>query len=191
MSDVAGRKVALRPLTEADAPAALEAALASAAQLKRRFRWAQTALSLGDMQAFARAKAEAWQAAAASVFGVFEVRGGRLVGIVSLDPIVRETLKAELSLWIRADEQDKGYAIEAGRLATDYAFRRLVLHRLYARIDPGNRSARRVVQRVGFRYEGCLRKDKRLGNRWLDQECWGMLRSDWKPSAARGRGKAR
>ena len=194
----AGRRVVLRPLTEADAPAALEAVLASAAQLKRRFTWAQAVLGLEDMRRFVRAKTGEWEAGTSSTFAVFETRGGRLVGVLSLDPIVRETLKAQLSVWIRAGEQDKGYAVEAGRLALEYAFRKLALHRTYARIDPSNRAARRVGQKLGFRYEGCLQGDKRLGNRWIDQECWGMLRADWKPRSPHpgplprsGRGRSR
>ena len=178
----AGRRVALRPLTEADAAAALEAFLASAAQLKRRFAWAQAALGPEDMRGFVKAKAEAWEAGTASTFAVFEARGERFVGVLSLDPIIRETLKAQLSIWIRAGEENKGYAVEAGRLAVEYAFRRLILHRLFARIDPSNRGARRVLQKLGFRYEGCLRGDKRLGSRWIDQECWGILRADWRPA---------
>jgi ribosomal-protein-alanine N-acetyltransferase len=53
------------------------------------------------------------------------------------------------------------------------------LHRLYARIDPANRPSRKVLKKLRFRYEGTLREDKRLNGRWVHQECWGMLRSEW------------
>ncbi|MBI2362306.1 MAG: GNAT family N-acetyltransferase, partial [Elusimicrobia bacterium] len=78
-------------------------------------------------------------------------------------------------------------ATEAGRLMVDHAFRRMELRRLWARLDPANRAFRHVLKKLGFRYEGCLRADKRLNGRWIDQECWGMLRSDWVPHKPAGR----
>ncbi|MBI4423493.1 MAG: GNAT family N-acetyltransferase [Elusimicrobia bacterium] len=179
---LAGRRTTLRPLAEADAGPLLEAVASSRAQLKRRFGWVESAVGAEDMLRFVRARAEAWSAGSASTFGMFEARTGKLLGVLSLDHIQRETLKAELSLWVRGDEQDKGFAVEAGRLAVEYAFKKLALHRLYARIDPVNRSARKVLQRLGFRYEGCLRGDRRLNGRWVDQECWAMMRSEWRSS---------
>lgn len=43
------------------------------------------------------------------------------------------------------------------------------------RVLPG----RKVLQSLEFRYEGCLRQDLRLNGRWIDQECWGLLRAEW------------
>ncbi|MBI4347832.1 MAG: GNAT family N-acetyltransferase [Elusimicrobia bacterium] len=185
---LAGRKVLLRPLEEADAPALFEAVEASRAGLRRRFGWVESARTVEDEVAFVRARSADRQEGGALTFGIFDARGKRLLGVAALDPIVRATSRGQLGLWVRADEQDKGYGVEAGRLAVEHAFRKLALRRLSSRIDPVNRGARKVLQRLGFRYEGCLRQDKRLNHRWVDQECWGILRSEWKPAAgARGR----
>lgn len=176
-----GRRLGLRALIDGDAPALLDAVAATRAQLKKRFAWVESATGVPEMLAFIRSKAQDAEAARSLTFGIFEAKSQKLVGIVSLDAIEVETLKAKMALWVRSDEQDKGYAVEAGRLAVEHAFRKLALHRLYSRIDPVNRAARKVLQKLGFRYEGCLRQDKRLYNRWVDQECWGVLRGDWKP----------
>jgi ribosomal-protein-alanine N-acetyltransferase len=88
--------------------------------------------------------------------------------------------QAALGAWVRSDRQDKGYAAEAGRLLVEHAFRKLGLYRIYARIDPANRPFRKVLKKLGFRYEGCLRGDRRLNGRWVDQECWGLLKAEWK-----------
>lgn len=185
---LSGRRLALRPLVDADAPALLEAVATSRPQLRRRFRWVEAVGGIDDIAGFIRSAAAASQAGESFTFGAFELRGQRLVGVVALDPVMPALRRAQLGLWVRASDLDKGFAVEAGRLAVDLAFRKLGLHRLSARIDPTNRAARKVLQRLGFRYEGCLRQDKRLNNRWIDQECWGRLRSEWKPqTAARGR----
>ena len=182
---ISGRRVLLRPLAQGDASAALEAVQASSAQLRRRFKWAQDVLSSDDVLRHIRSKSAGWDAGSSCTFGIFDARGQRLVGMMSLDPIEAETSKARLSFWIRAEEQGKGYASEAGRLVVEHGLRRLSLRRLFARIDPSNRVARRVLQKLGFHYEGCLRGDERLANRWIDQECWGVLRTEWKPAARR------
>lgn len=87
---------------------------------------------------------------------------------------------ARLSAWVRPDRQNRGLGTEAGKLIIDHVFKSRELHRVYARIDPSNRPARRVLKKLGFRYEGCLRSERRLNGRWVDQECWGLLRSEWK-----------
>lgn len=190
---LAGKRVALRALEESDAPALAEAVAGSLAHLRRRFAWAEAA-GEAELAAFIRAKAQDAEGGGSATFGAFELKGQRLVGMVALDPLEGKEQRAKLGLWVRADEQDKGYASEAGRLAVDFGFRALGLHRLYARIDPVNRAARKVLQKLGFRYEGCLRQDKRLSNRWIDQECWGALRADWvRPGGSRpgGRGQGK
>jgi RimJ/RimL family protein N-acetyltransferase len=87
---------------------------------------------------------------------------------------------AELCGWIASDRLGRGYASEAGRALAERAFKAMGVRRLFARIDPGNRAARQVFQKLGFRYEGCLRREKRLNGRWIDQECWGVLREEWR-----------
>ncbi len=185
---LSGRRLSLRPFAEADAPALFAAIAASKQPLRRRFRWAESVNAESDALAFIRASAEAAGTGASFAFGAFEVKSAKVLGVAAFDPVMAAAQRAQLSLWIRADEQDKGYAVEAGRLAVDHGFRKLGLHRLSARIDPTNRAARKVLQRLGFRYEGCLRQDKRLNSRWIDQECWGQLKGEWKPQpSARSR----
>lgn len=176
-----GRRVMLRALTEGDAPALLEAATASRDALRRRFSWAAADPTLAGESAFVAAARDA--AGSAVSWGVFETKGGALAGVASLEELMpADRGHARLALWIRTGRTDRGFATEAGKLVVEHAFKRLELRRLSARLDPANRAFRRVLKKLGFRYEGCLRADKRLSARWIDQECWGMLRGD-RPAA--------
>lgn len=171
-----GRRLSLRPLIPEDAGPLLEAVESSREILKRRLRWVGEVRSEADEAAFigrSRADAPSW--------GVFETRSERLVGAASLVPVLpADRAQVRFGVWIRADRQDRGYASEAGKLIIEYAFRKLGSHRISARLDPANRSFRRVLKKLGFRYEGCLRDDQRLNGRWVDQECWGLLKSERK-----------
>lgn len=86
----------------------------------------------------------------------------------------------KLSLWVRSDERGKGLGTEAVRLACALAFSELGAHKVFARIDPANRASRKVLMKAGFKYEGCLRAEKKLGGKWVNQECWGLLASEAK-----------
>lgn len=172
--------IELKPLMPAHAEELFAAIDASRELLRRRLRWAGGVRSKDDAAAFIRRAAEASAAGAARVFGVFEARTGALAGVAALQGMLEVPGVAELSGWVRADRQECGYFLEAGRQLAAHAFRKEGLHRLYARIDPANRAARRVLQKIGFRYEGNLRHAKRLNGRWIDQECWGLLADEWR-----------
>ncbi|MFC1679961.1 GNAT family N-acetyltransferase [Elusimicrobiota bacterium] len=170
------RRLHLRPLAEADAEALFEAVEVSRDALKRRLCWVSDVQSVEDERRFVSETASP-----ESVWGIFENRAERFVGVTALlgmdDP---ERAQGRFGIWIRSDRQDKGYAVEAGRMVIEHAFRKAGLHRVYARLDPSNRPYRKALKKLGLRYEGCLRADKRLNGRWVDQECWGLLKSEWK-----------
>ncbi|MDD5627833.1 MAG: GNAT family protein, partial [Elusimicrobia bacterium] len=175
-----GRRLSLAPLAAEDAEALFAAVDSSRESLRRRLRWVPAAASAEDSRGFIRACGEARERGEREDFGVFEARSGLLAGVASLQGLQAGPGLAEVSLWIRADRQGRGYGVEAGRLLVEHAFRREGLQKVYARLDPANRAARKVLQRAGFRYEGCLRREKLLNGRWLDQECWGLLRNEWR-----------
>lgn len=64
-------------------------------------------------------------------------------------------------------------------LMLDYAFRQLRLHRLEAKIQPGNVASIALVERLGFQREGYCRRYLKLG-RWRDHQRWAILAEDWR-----------
>ncbi|MBI3551086.1 MAG: GNAT family N-acetyltransferase [Elusimicrobia bacterium] len=175
MPPAKGRRLALKPLEDSDAPKLFAAVAASREHLRRRLRWVASASGTEACRAFISSPA------GRSAFGIFETKTGGLAGVAALQPASAAAGgPVEVSAWVRADKIDRGYGVEAGRLLVAAAFRREGTHKLAARIDPTNRAARKALRRLGFRYEGCLRREKRLNGRWIDQECWGLLREEWK-----------
>ncbi|MBI5244556.1 MAG: GNAT family N-acetyltransferase [Elusimicrobia bacterium] len=180
-AELAGRHVRLRPLREPDAGLVFEAVESSREALKRWLSWVPKAAGTEDEADFIRRSRSEAAAGESSVWGVFESRSGRFAGVSSLDGLSpAERGRGRFCAWVRADRRNRGYATEAGRLLLDNAFRRLGLHRIFARIDPTNRAGRRVIRKLGFRYEGRLRDDWKINGRWIDHECWGLLKTDWK-----------
>lgn len=168
-----GRRLLLRPLKASDA-----AALVDAVELSRGVLARRAGLPAGDFDGpgfVARCAGESRRGASVS-WGIFERRTGALAGLAKLEGLPEGAL---LGGWVRTDLQGRGYATEAARAALEGAFGALGLHRVRARIEPSNRAARKVLRRAGFRYEGRLRAEAKLNGRWVDQECWGVLRDEW------------
>ena len=76
----------------------------------------------------------------------------------------------------------RGLATEAARRVVDLAFEHFGVWRVWATCAPQNRASRRVLEKVGMRYEGLLR-------RWIvsplvspeprDSDCLAITRDDW------------
>lgn len=170
-------RLELRPLSAADAPSLLDAVEAGRESLKRRFRWTASVVSPEQAAEFIVRAAEAEQRGEEVVRGAFLTKNAELVGVGALQRLKENPGLAEISFWVRSDREGKKYAQEIGRALIELALRARVL-KLYSRIDPANRAARQVLKKLRFKYEGRLRREKRLNNRWIDQECWGLLKED-------------
>ena len=59
-------------------------------------------------------------------------------------------------------------------LATDYCFYSLGLHRMEICIRPENEPSLRVVQKLGFRYEGLRRRYIHINGDWRDHFCFAL-----------------
>ncbi|MBI5625412.1 MAG: GNAT family N-acetyltransferase [Elusimicrobia bacterium] len=170
--------MSLRCLTEHDSPALWDAISASRPLLRRRMRWVDAVQSIDDCSAFIARTQPAPEMTEFAV-GVFEGRG-RLSGVGALQHPAEDGQVAEFSLWIRVERRRRGKGFAAAKALINHFFRKAGVRRLYARLEPANPEARGLLRKLGFKYEGRLRREKRLNGRWVDQECWGLLRQEWK-----------
>jgi ribosomal-protein-alanine N-acetyltransferase len=101
---------------------------------------------------------------------------GRLAGQVTLDNIVRGAMRsAHLGYWIDQAVGGRGFATIAVALACDHAFGEVGLHRVQADIRPENRRSQRLVERLGFRQEGLLRRYLDIDGDWRDHLSYSLL----------------
>ncbi len=93
----------------------------------------------------------------------------RIIGSVSLSNIVRGAfLSCHLGYRMDKEENGKGYMTEAVKMAAEYAFRALILHRIEANIMPRNPASLRVVEKLGFQPEGLAKKYLQINGKWED-----------------------
>ncbi len=106
---------------------------------------------------------------------------GRVVGDVVHFLAHRYSTAREIG-WTVYDPADrrKGYGTAAARALVDYLFRSLPIHRLCCSLSPDNVASARVAQKAGFVCEGLMRGVVFSGGEYLDGECYGMTREDWR-----------
>jgi ribosomal-protein-alanine N-acetyltransferase len=88
---------------------------------------------------------------------VLEKAGGRLVGSCGLNPPREGMPEVELGYVFARDCWGKGYATEAARACLRYAFEELRLSKVVARVTPEHTPSRRVLEKIGFEFEGLRR----------------------------------
>lgn len=97
------------------------------------------------------------------------------IGLVNLD---FQNRSAELTYFIGTNDTGKGYATEAARALCLYGFETLNLERIQARCFNENHASKRVMQKIGFSYEGTARKQIIKDQQYLDVYYASCLREE-------------
>lgn len=166
------------------APADDEALLALFSDERSLETWITTGpWTLGDARVF-RERADAGVASRSSfIWGVAEREGGRLVGAVFLVRWAPHHRRVELGYYLASDTWGRGYATEAARAALGFAFGTLGVWRVEAETTPDNEPSKRVMRRLGFRYEARLESRLADGDRPLDSDIFRLLRPEFDTAA--------
>ena len=100
---------------------------------------------------------------------------GRLAGQLNVSSIAYGSLStATIGYWVSEKFAGKGATPTAVALATDYCFFSVGLHRMEICIRPENQPSLRVVEKLGFRYEGLRRRYIHINGDWRDHFCFAL-----------------
>lgn len=83
--------------------------------------------------------------------------------------------QASLGYSIMTAHQGKGYATEAAAAIIAALFGEAKVHRIIATIDPANVASRRVLEKLGFRYEGRAVSSAWVRGEWVDDDRFALL----------------
>lgn len=131
----------------------------------------------GPMSFDVRSSIRSLQANARSGFGLpFVIEyDGALAGQLNVSSIAYGSLSsATIGYWVSERFAGKGATPTAVALATDHCFTGLGLHRMEICIRPENEPSLRVVEKLGFRYEGLRRRYIHINGDWRDHFCFAL-----------------
>jgi ribosomal-protein-alanine N-acetyltransferase len=111
-------------------------------------------------------------------FGIFA--GARFVGEVNLSSVQRGPFQnAYVGYWMDRVHAGRGYVPEGCVLLFRFAFEDLGLHRLQVSIIPRNRPSRRVAQKLWLRGEGIALRYLEIDGKWEDHVRYAITSEEW------------
>jgi RimJ/RimL family protein N-acetyltransferase len=172
-------RLILRPIAAADGPAIYEYMSDPIVT-----RWLpEGCLDAAQARAFARRNA----GRSARAVAVIDRERDQLIGHMPFHPWFGPATQ-EIGWVIASTHQGRGYATEAARALTDFAFGVLRRHRLVATCQPENTASWRVMEKLGMRREAHFRRalHQKTGE-WWDEYFYALL-ADERPAASSGAG---
>jgi len=86
----------------------------------------------------------------------------------------------ELAYGLVPGERGKGYSTEAAQLMVDYLFLSKDIVRIVATTHTKNVISQKILEKVGFKREGTMRKCYFCRGEWTDMFLFSILREEWK-----------
>lgn len=105
---------------------------------------------------------------------------GQLIGLCGARKKNVSATEAEIGYELNPTYWSHGYATEAARRVLNFAFGQLRVHRVWATCIAKNSASVRVLEKIGFQKEGCLRENRWMKDRWWDTLIYGVLYREWR-----------
>jgi ribosomal-protein-alanine N-acetyltransferase len=100
----------------------------------------------------------------------------RIIGTVSIQHIMRGYFAScEIGYKFSAAVHRRGYATETLKLIIEKIFSDMKLHRIVARALPDNEASIRLLEKIGFEYEGVTRGYLYMHGKWADHAQYSLL----------------
>lgn len=116
-----------------------------------------------------------------------EKKDGKKIGYVA--HFVSMGKQKAIGYALLPEERDKGYGTEAATIMVDYLFLSKNIIRIQAGIRPDNIASQKVLEKVGFKKEGILRKCFFSRGELRDTAIFSILREEWKEPTIIAKGK--
>lgn len=139
--------------------------------------WARDEPSLEGYLDFVRQCQAAMGRGEDFTYGVFDREEGALLGGAGLHTRCGPG-GLEIGYWLDERHAGRGLATEAAAALTRSAFDLHRMQRVELRALEENHASRRIAERLGFTYEGLLRRRVQHGERWVDLRSYTVVPED-------------
>jgi len=168
-------RLILRKLTRADAEE--YHIVASDPEVAAQTTWTRHA-TIEETEAFLERVEERRALRQAYHWGIILKSNGALIGRSGIIHIDEVHEKAEIGYALSSRYWNEGIVTEATRPIISYLLQTIEMNRLEARCNDSNPGSYRVMEKVGMRFEGLMRKQLKIKDAFLDQRLYAILRSD-------------
>jgi [ribosomal protein S5]-alanine N-acetyltransferase len=117
------------------------------------------------------------------IWAAADAETDRCLGLVNYHDGHIRSQRVAIGYIINPARQRQGLATEAVSAMLDFCFGELGLHRVQAFIHPDSAASLRLVEKFGFRCEGLLRDNLRVGDEWRNDMLYALLETDRRSQA--------
>jgi RimJ/RimL family protein N-acetyltransferase len=112
---------------------------------------------------------------------IVEDKTGKKVGFIVYFYMVHPACRLlEVGYSFVPSERGKGYGTEALGMMVDFLFLTKDASRIQALTDSRNLASQKILEKVGFKKEGALRRSMFIRGEWRDSWICSILREEWK-----------
>ncbi len=172
-----GDGVIARAWERSDAAACLAAVDAARERLARWMPWVPFSTTVEDFESFIERAREHGREGTGEHFGLFD--GDAVVGAVGASIGSLNYDEADVGYWLAPTHEGRGLASAGTRYLIDWLFDERDMHRITIRAALDNTRSRAVAERLGFTYEGVLRRSLLLQGEHRDAALYSVLRDEW------------
>jgi RimJ/RimL family protein N-acetyltransferase len=179
--EILGERLCLRPLNFSDSERLVSLINASANDLREFMPWMKGKVTRKDEDEFLLRAAQEMNLNQAFHFGVMLKSHKELIGVIGTHPIDWLNESASIGYWIATEFSGKGYATEATVLILEGLFMEVKLHRVAVSAAVDNVASNRVIEKIGFRFEGVQKLAGKVApSRWKDLNTFALLNDEYK-----------
>lgn len=172
-------RLSLTPIDTSDAAEMWQVVESSRQWLQPWLPWVPFQKSIESTVRFTEASVGDWDGGRALRFTVRSRPGGQLIGVVGLEACIEMHRSCDLGYWLRREASRHGFMTEAAGACVDFGFRTVGVHRVRVAAATINHASLRVIQRLGFQFEGVARHAEWCDGRWLDHAVFSVLDHEW------------
>jgi RimJ/RimL family protein N-acetyltransferase len=111
--------------------------------------------------------------------GVEDNKSGAWLGSCCLMLEAESPSSAELGYWFLREHWGYGFATEASQAMLEFGFRRLGLHRIWAKCHVRNEASAKILEKLGMTFEGTLREHVWLRDHFRSSRVYGILDTEY------------
>ena len=103
---------------------------------------------------------------------------GEKVGAVGFNNFNKQHNRTELGYWLLPEFWGQGIIAEVLPVVIDFIFHQKGVHRIEALVETGNVASEKVLKRLGFTYEGCMRNCEIKNEHYISLSIFSLLSTD-------------
>lgn len=136
--------------------------------------------TIGEIEDLIKRLRDGYESRVRIRWGITLKGSGRIIGTCGFHNMDMDDRRAEIGYELARDYWRQGIMSEAVSKVIDYGFGEMSINRIEAFYDPKNEASERLLKKLGFQVEGCLRKYSFYSSEFKDAVVCSILKDEYK-----------